>query len=42
MTKGIVLTRTSDSNWYIKNTDFNDTAEKAIKWVISLVCDDNK
>jgi len=39
MTSGITLTRTGDSNWYIKNTGYNDTPERAAAWVKSLKCD---
>lgn len=38
----IILTRTGDSNWYIKNTDFNDTPEKTAEWVKYLKCKDNE
>lgn len=36
MTKGITLTRNGYGNWYIKNTDYNDTPERTAAWVKSL------
>nr|DAX32976.1 MAG TPA: hypothetical protein [Caudoviricetes sp.] len=39
MTSGITLTRTGNSNWYIKNTGYNDTPERTAAWVKSLKCD---
>ncbi len=39
MTNGITLTRTGNSNWYIKNTVYNDTPEWAALWVKYLKCD---
>ena len=39
MTKGIILTRTGDSNWYVKNTVYNDTPERTAALVKSLKCD---
>lgn len=42
MNKTLTLTRTGDSNWYIKNTAFNDTPEQASKWIISLKCDSDE
>lgn len=41
MNNGIVVTRTGDSNWYLKNTDFNDTPENAARWVKALMCYEN-
>lgn len=38
MTSGITLTRTGDSNWYIKGTNFNDTPERSAAWVKSVCC----
>ena len=38
----IILTRTGDSNWYIKNTNLNGTPEKAAEWVKYLKCKDNE
>lgn len=39
MIKGIILTRTGDSNWYVKDTDYNDTPELAAAWVKYFKCD---
>nr|DAJ25445.1 MAG TPA: hypothetical protein [Caudoviricetes sp.] len=39
MFKLIILERTGDSNWYIKNTDYNDTPERTAAWIKSLKCD---
>lgn len=39
MTKGITITRTGDSNWYFKNTDFNDTSENVARLIKALKCD---
>lgn len=41
MTEQIVLTRTGDSNWYIKDTSLNDTPERTAYWVRSLCCGEN-
>lgn len=40
MTKGITLTRNGYGNWFIKNTDFNDTPEKSAAWV-RVCCAEN-
>ena len=40
MTKGITITRTGDSNWYIKNTDFNDNPENVARLIKALNCDE--
>lgn len=37
----IILERNGDSNWYIKNTNLNDTSERSAAWVKSLKCDGN-
>lgn len=34
----LTLERTGDSNWYIKNTELNDTSERTAAWIKSLKC----
>ena len=41
MTKGINLTRNGYGNWFIKNTDYNDTPERSAAWVKSVCCAEN-
>ena len=41
MTKGITLTRNGYGNWFIKNTDYNDTSENSAAWVKSVCCAEN-
>lgn len=39
MTNGITLTRNGYGNWFIKNTDYNETPEKSaamVKWSAEL------
>lgn len=37
MTKGITLTRNGYGNWYIKNTDFNDTPHNSAIFVKDML-----
>lgn len=37
MTKGIILTRNGYGNWYIKNTDFNDTPDNSATFVKGML-----
>jgi len=41
MTKGITLTRNGYGNWFIKNTDYNETPEKSAALVNSVRCAEN-
>lgn len=41
MTKGITLTRNGYGNWFIKNTDYNETPEKSVAFVKSVCCAEN-
>lgn len=41
LSKRIILERTGDSNWYIKNTKYNDTPERTAAWIKSLKCDEH-
>ena len=41
MTKGITLTRNGYGNWFIKNTDYNDTPDRTAAWVKSVCCAKN-
>lgn len=41
MTKGVTLTRNGYGNWFIKDTDFNDTPERSAVWVRSICCAEN-
>ena len=41
MTKGITLTRNGYGNWFIKNTDYNETPEKSAALVKSVYCAEN-
>lgn len=39
MTNGITLTRNGYGNWFIKNTDYNETPEKSaamVKWSVEF------
>lgn len=38
MTSRITVTRTGDSNWYIKNTNFNDNSENVARLIKALKC----
>lgn len=38
MTKGITLTRNGYGNWFIKDTEFNDTPERSAAWVKDVCC----
>lgn len=38
MTKGITLTRNGYGNWFIKNTELNDTPKRSAAWVKSMLC----
>lgn len=38
MTNGIMLTRNGYGNWFIKNTDYNDTPERSAAWVKGVCC----
>ena len=37
MTKGITLTRNGFGNWYIKNTELNDTPERSAAWIKEML-----
>ncbi len=37
MTKGITLTRNGYGNWYIKDTDFNDTPDNSATFVKGML-----
>lgn len=41
MTKGITLTRNGYGNWFIKNTDYNDTPDNSAALVKSVCCVEN-
>ena len=41
MTKGITLTRNGYGNWFIKDTDLNDTPERSAALVRSVCCAEN-
>lgn len=40
MTKGITLTRNGYGNWYIKNTELNDTPERSAAWIKAMIKDE--
>ena len=40
MTKGITLTRNGYGNWYIKNTELNDTPEHSAAWIKAMIKDE--
>lgn len=40
MIKDITIVRTGDSNWYIKNTDFNENSENVARLIKALKCDE--
>ena len=40
MTKGITLTRNGYGNWYIKNTELNDTPERSAAWIRAMTKDE--
>lgn len=39
MAEGITLTRNGYGNWFIKDTELNDTPERSVAWIKSLKCD---
>lgn len=41
MTKGITLTRNGYGNWFIKNTDYNDTPQNSAALVKGARCAEN-
>lgn len=41
MTKGITLTRNGYGNWFIKNTDHNETPKNSAALVKSVCCAEN-
>lgn len=40
MIKGITLTRNGYGNWYIKDTELNDTPERSAAWIKVLINDE--
>lgn len=41
MTKGVTLTRNGYGNWFIKNTDYNDTPVNSAALVKNVCCAEN-
>lgn len=41
MTEGITLTRNGYGNWFIKNTDYNDTHQNSAALVKEACCAEN-
>lgn len=40
MVKGITLTRNGYGNWYIKDTELNDTPERSASWIKAMINDE--